>query len=198
MNSFLGGEHLCFLGSGRNEEDQYTHMVVASFLQKHTQYVSLLTGGYIALHNYFSDNINDLLQDHNPNVCIVCAPRMNKQKVETTTKTTQSGDLFGKISAAMKSKSAEVKGKLLDYIVNSNNHPVQEWHVSSDDKIGKRYRNVAPVFSIDDDQDNVASVEVRYVINEVIALIAILFYRMCRMRKAEKLFQCKVGLKIQT
>lgn len=148
------------MGSGRNEEDQYTHMVVASFLQKHTQYVSLLTGGYIALHNYFSDNINDLLQDHNPNVCIVCAPRISQQKVENTTKTTQSGDLFGKISAAMKSKSAEVKGKLLDYIVNSNNHPVQEWHVSSDDKIGKRYRNVAPVFSIDDDQDNVTGVQV--------------------------------------
>lgn len=41
-----GGEHLCFLGSGRNEEDQYAHMVVASFLQKHTQYISMVTGGY--------------------------------------------------------------------------------------------------------------------------------------------------------
>lgn len=135
-------------------------MVVASFLQKHTQYVSLLTGGYIALHNYFSDNINDLLQDHNPHVCIVCAPRI-PQKVENAPKSAPTGDLFGKISAAMKSKSAEVKGKLLDYIVNSNSHPVQEWHVSSDDKMGKRYRNVAPVFSIDDDQDNVANVQVK-------------------------------------
>lgn len=44
--SNAGGEHLCFLGCGRLDEDQYTHMVVASFLQKHTQYVSLLTGGY--------------------------------------------------------------------------------------------------------------------------------------------------------
>lgn len=135
-------------------------MVVASFLQKHTQYVSLLTGGYIALHNYFSDNVGDLLQDHNPNVCIVCAPRISKQKVENITKTAPSADLFGKISAAMKSKSAEVKGKLFDYIVNSNSHPVQEWHVSSDGKMGKRYRNIAPVFSIDDDQDNVANVQV--------------------------------------
>jgi len=44
--SAAGGEHLCFLGSGRVEEDQYTHMVVASFLQKHTHYVSMLAGGY--------------------------------------------------------------------------------------------------------------------------------------------------------
>lgn len=44
--SNAGGEHLCFLGCGRLDDDQYTHMVVASFLQKHTHYVSLLTGGY--------------------------------------------------------------------------------------------------------------------------------------------------------
>lgn len=136
-------------------------MVVASFLQKHTQYVSLLTGGYIALHNFFSDNIGDLLQDHDPNVCIVCAPKLTK-KAESANKTAQSGDLLGKISAAMRSKSAEVKGKLMDYIVNSNNHPMQEWHVSSEDKIGRRYRDVAPVFSIDDDHDNMASVQVLY------------------------------------
>lgn len=135
-------------------------MVVASFLQKHTQYVSLLTGGYIALHNYFSENVGEFLQDHDPQLCIVCAPQMNQRKGESGQKAAPAGDLFGKISAAMKSKSAEVKGKLMDYIVNTNNHPPQQWHVSSADRDGKRYRNVAPVFSIDDDQDNVANVQV--------------------------------------
>lgn len=159
-NSSAGGEHLCFLGSGRNEEDQYTHMVVASFLQKHTQYVSLLTGGYIAIHNYFSDNIDEFLQDHNPRNCIVCAPNYLLKNSQNSVKSgQQSTDLFGKISAAMKSKSAEVKEKLIDYIVNPNSSPIQERHVSSSDKIGRRYRDVAPVFSIDDDHDNVANVE---------------------------------------
>ncbi|CAH1370084.1 hypothetical protein MTP99_011604 [Tenebrio molitor] len=157
-NSSAGGEHLCFLGSGRNEEDQYTHMVVASFLQKHTQYVSLLTGGYTAIHDYFSDNVGEYLQDHSPRQCIVCAP-LYQEAAHATVKSGQSTDLFGKISAAMKSKSAEVKEKLIDYIVNPNSSPVQERHVSSSDKIGKRYRNVAPVFSIDDDHDNVTNVE---------------------------------------
>ncbi|XP_050506713.1 TBC1 domain family member 23 [Diabrotica virgifera virgifera] len=155
--SHAGGEHLCFLGSGRNEEDQYTHMVVASFLQKHTQYVSLLMGGYIAVHNYFSDNVDDFLQDHNPKSCIVCAPTYASKMLQSSQKPSQSNDLFGKISAAMKSKSAEVKGRLIDYIVNPNGSPVPERHVSSTDKIGKRYRDVAPVFSIDDDHDNVAN-----------------------------------------
>lgn len=61
----------------------------------------------------------------------------------------------------MKSKSAEVTGRLIEYIVNPSNSPIQERHVSSNDRIGRRYRDVAPVFSIDDDHDNVASLEVR-------------------------------------
>lgn len=49
-NSNASGEHLCFLGSGRDEEDRYTHMVVSYFLQKHTKYISMLSGKYIGLY----------------------------------------------------------------------------------------------------------------------------------------------------
>ena len=41
------GEHLCFLGSGREQEDQYVNMVVAKFLQRHVRYVSLARGGFL-------------------------------------------------------------------------------------------------------------------------------------------------------
>jgi hypothetical protein len=51
----------------------------------------------------------------------------------------------------MKLKSAEVKGKLFDYIVNPTGSNAVERHVSSADKLGKRYRNMAPVFSIDEE-----------------------------------------------
>jgi TBC1 domain family member 23 len=44
------GEHLCFVGSGREDEDQYVHMVVAHFLQRHSQYVSIVSGGYAGMH----------------------------------------------------------------------------------------------------------------------------------------------------
>jgi len=54
-------------------------------------------------------------------------------------------------SAAMKLKSAEVKEKLFDYIVNPTGSNAVERHVSSADKLGKRYRNMAPVFSIDEE-----------------------------------------------
>ena len=31
--SEAAGEHLCFMGTGREEEDQYLHMIIANFLQ---------------------------------------------------------------------------------------------------------------------------------------------------------------------
>lgn len=46
------GEHLCFLGSGREQEDQYVNMVVAKFLQKHVRYVSLARGGFLGNLSY--------------------------------------------------------------------------------------------------------------------------------------------------
>ncbi len=49
-DSLASGEHLCFIGSGREEEDQYMYMVVANFLQKNTQYVSVARGGYAGTH----------------------------------------------------------------------------------------------------------------------------------------------------
>ncbi|XP_030565638.1 TBC1 domain family member 23 isoform X1 [Drosophila novamexicana] len=171
VNSNAGGEHLCFMGSGRVEEDQYTHMVVASFLQKNTHYVSLLSGGYASIHDYFGDHMADCLEDHSVSKCLVCQQHNVKQSKSAPLKapatTPSSTDLFSKFSAAMKSKSAEVKGRLLDIIVNpssngaastSNNgaaqtQAAQERHVSAKDRNGKRYRNVAPVFSIDDENE---------------------------------------------
>uniref|UniRef100_A0A1B6DC88 TBC1 domain family member 23 n=1 Tax=Clastoptera arizonana TaxID=38151 RepID=A0A1B6DC88_9HEMI len=155
--SNAGGEHLCFMGCGRLDDDQYTHMVVASFLQKHTHYTSLLTGGYQAIHEYLIERLNLTLADHNPVSCQECGLEgANLEKSHQNGSTSSSSsDLFGKIGAAMKLKSAEVKGKLLEYIVNPSGNAVSnnERHVSSTDKVGKRYRNMAPVFSIDDDQD---------------------------------------------
>lgn len=176
-NSNAGGEHLCFMGSGRVDEDQYTHMVVASFLQKGTQYVSILTGGFTAIHNYFGDPMLDCLEDHDVLRCLVCnkdgavsLPASNnnslsrKSKSKGPTPSTSSSslsqqsksfDFFGKISSAMKSKTSEVKGKLFEYIVNPSptTPEVVEKHVAISEKnSSKRYRNVAPVFGIDEDE----------------------------------------------
>ncbi|XP_055382729.1 TBC1 domain family member 23 isoform X2 [Condylostylus longicornis] len=195
INSNAGGEHLCFMGSGRLDEDQYTHMVVASFLQKNKHYVSLLTGGYKAIHEYFGDHMTDCLEDHDSKKCLVCLRNYNASKLisnnnfktkidnnisgaistaandrnkENVSVSGNAGadlkqptDIFSRLSGLMKMKSQEVKGKLLDIIVNpsvstpqNQQIPIIEKHVSSQEKNGKRYRNVAPVFSIDEDNDD--------------------------------------------
>ena len=49
-----GDHHLCFLGSGRESEDQYMHMVVAKFLQKSISYISFARGGFLGQYVYTS------------------------------------------------------------------------------------------------------------------------------------------------
>lgn len=192
-----GGKHLCFLGRGGlgPDDDRYTHMVVAYFLQKNTRYVSLLDGGYLALHQYLDQRVETVLQDHNLSKCEVCRSDYNmdtqlanqssrkQSSVSSATITPSSSggaggsggqDFLGKLSAALRTKSTEVRGRLIEYIVNPGamstsglnsqdyyHNPQQQQqqrqrHVSSADRIGgKRYRDVAPVFSINDDQENV-------------------------------------------
>ncbi|XP_011551612.3 TBC1 domain family member 23 [Plutella xylostella] len=156
--SLAAGEHLCFVGSGRTEEDSYAHMVVASFLKKNTKHVSMLDGGFVAIHDYFGAHMTDCLEEHNPQACLVCAPSNNNNSPmnmqERSRENIPSVQLFSKLSSAMKAKSQEVKGKLIDYIVNPTATPGNgEWHVSANDKKDRRYRNVPPVFSINDEED---------------------------------------------
>ncbi|KAK6173494.1 hypothetical protein SNE40_016935 [Patella caerulea] len=158
--SVAGGEHLCFMGSGREEEDQYVNMVVANFLQKGHQYISSTRGGYTALHDVLKDNLTDGLTDHNVKYCIVCSPdttgTSSCSDLDNTddfriSKESSMDSLFGKLSTVMKSKSAEVKEKLTNYIKNDQMAP--ERHVSNTDKVGKRYRNMASVFTIGDEDE---------------------------------------------
>ncbi|KAK7591044.1 hypothetical protein V9T40_002657 [Parthenolecanium corni] len=161
-NSKAGGEHLCFLGCGELLADQFTHMAVASFLQKHTHYVSLLTGGYEAFHKCLGEKASVYLRDHNAALCPVCQKEQSKSpKTKNKTGTDINGhaegpeksDIFGKIGAVMKLKSAEMKGKIAEYITNPTNssNSAADRHVSSSDKIGKPYRNLVPIFSIDEE-----------------------------------------------
>ncbi|XP_045514813.1 TBC1 domain family member 23 [Pieris brassicae] len=156
--SLAAGEHLCFVGSGRTEEDSYAHMVVASFLKRNIKHVSMLDGGFVAIHDYFGPHMTDCLEDHNQAKCLVCAP--NNNNVQSELRETKRREnipaiqLFGKLSSAMRAKSQEVKGKLIEYIVNPNSQSnTSDWHVSTSDRKDSRYRNVPPVFTINDDDD---------------------------------------------
>ncbi|CAL1543473.1 unnamed protein product [Lymnaea stagnalis] len=161
--SAASGEHLCFMGSGREEEDQYVNMVVANILQKGKQYVSIAKGGYPAIHNILkatsqNGGMNfDLVVSHNSDNnsnhsgsglgegMMKGGQRLDKNSMKYFSK-----DLLGKLSGVVKSKSAEMKEKLSNYIKNDG---AGERHVSSAERTGKRYRNMANVFTIGDDDE---------------------------------------------
>uniref|UniRef100_A0A6G1S703 TBC1 domain family member 23 n=1 Tax=Aceria tosichella TaxID=561515 RepID=A0A6G1S703_9ACAR len=79
--SNTGGQHLCFIGSGQEEEDRYVNMVVASFLQKYQKYVSIVFGGFDAIHDYvqtkseLKESFSKYIVDHNEELCKTCCSK---------------------------------------------------------------------------------------------------------------------------
>jgi len=156
--SAAGGEHLVFFGSGREVEDQYVHMVVAFFLQRHVQFVGLVEGGFQAVHQALVDAQLESgatfksagpagLVDHNPALCLVCSsskPKNFKTAAEGSTAAGESTSTPAKSSAffeRMLSKSAVVKEKLFDYIVNPNTASTPDHSADSTVKSSKGSQN---------------------------------------------------------
>ena len=113
---------------------------------------------FVAIHEYFGDEVVSNLIDHNSQHCLVCNANMsdsNSNEASPAKVRNNNSDLFGKIGQAMRLKSQEVKGKIFDYIVNpsASNNTNTEKKVSKDGDLAKRFHNAGPVFSIDDDQD---------------------------------------------
>ncbi|OTF76043.1 TBC1 domain family member 23-like protein [Euroglyphus maynei] len=158
--AIAGGEHLCFIGSGREDTDEYIHMVISSFLQKHHKYVSYLYGGFEALHKTIMEkHLEHLLVDHNNKHCLCCKSIRSIQNNHSSSTSSSSSDsrfpkdvdhltsvFFQKFSTAVKPKISEMKEKLVEYVVNPNQKQVIK-HVSSEN-LGKRYKGSK--FSLDD------------------------------------------------
>lgn len=63
------GEHLCFFGSGREQEDQYMNMVVAKFLHQSIPYISVARGGFLGIVMYCTCTVYRLLLYVHAHVC---------------------------------------------------------------------------------------------------------------------------------
>ncbi|XP_026069544.1 TBC1 domain family member 23 isoform X2 [Carassius auratus] len=153
--SVASGEHLCFMGSGREEEDMYMNMVLAHFLQKNKEFVSIAKGGFMALQKHLAD-INVEGPD-NVYVHWIVSTSGSHSSLSSADGELNSTDgkgvksLVNKMTFALKSKSVNVKEKVISFIENTST-PVER-HVSSSDRVGKPYRGVKPVFSIGDEEE---------------------------------------------
>uniref|UniRef100_A0A672KWA1 TBC1 domain family member 23 n=1 Tax=Sinocyclocheilus grahami TaxID=75366 RepID=A0A672KWA1_SINGR len=163
--SVASGEHLCFMGSGREEEDMYMNMVLAHFLQKNKEFVSIAKGGFMALQQHLAD-INVEGPD-NVYVHWIVSTSGSHSSLSSADGELNSTDgkgvksLVNKMTFALKSKSVNVKEKVISFIENTST-PVDrhsftfsfpDMHVSSSDRVGKPYRGVKPVFSIGDEEE---------------------------------------------
>uniref|UniRef100_A0A3B4B9B1 TBC1 domain family member 23 n=1 Tax=Periophthalmus magnuspinnatus TaxID=409849 RepID=A0A3B4B9B1_9GOBI len=152
--SIASGEHLCFMGSGREEEDMYMNMVLAHFLQKNKEYVSIAKGGFMALQKHLVDmNIEGLDSSYLNWIVSTSGSHSSLSSVDLCSPGDSKGvkSLMNKMTFALKSKSVNVKEKMISFIENSS-APVDK-HVSSSDRVGKPYRGVKPVFSIGDEEE---------------------------------------------
>eukprot|EP00118_Oscarella_pearsei_P024377 m.305362 g.305362 ORF g.305362 m.305362 type:complete len:494 (+) comp40859_c0_seq6:346-1827(+) len=50
------GDHICCLGSGRQQEDQYTNMVISHLLQRNVKNLSIVKGGYSGVYQLSIEN----------------------------------------------------------------------------------------------------------------------------------------------
>ncbi|MEE6468300.1 hypothetical protein FKM82_008250 [Ascaphus truei] len=171
--SVAGGKHLCFMGSGREEEDMYMNMVLAHFLQKNKEYVSIAKGGFMVLQQHLAD-MNVEGPDNGYGQWIVSTSGSRSSICSYADGDTPNGvgdgkgvkSLVNKMTVALKTKSVNVKEKVISFIENTS-APVErisftlpwperaslERHVSSSDRLGKPYRGVKPVFSIGDEEE---------------------------------------------
>uniref|UniRef100_A0A3B4ETI3 TBC1 domain family member 23 n=1 Tax=Pundamilia nyererei TaxID=303518 RepID=A0A3B4ETI3_9CICH len=155
--SIASGEHLCFMGSGREEEDMYMNMVLAHFLQVKTRVLP-------ALQQHLVDmNVEGLDSSY---VHWIVSTSGSHSSLSSADGESLSGpgdskgvkSLVNKMTFALKSKSVNVKEKMISFIENTS-APVDRisfnlpWHVSSSDRVGKPYRGVKPVFSIADEEE---------------------------------------------
>ena len=64
-------QHPCFIGSGREQEDAMMRMVVSQFLQRKHKYVSVVRGGFRALHARldFEGRLSEALDGYAPARC---------------------------------------------------------------------------------------------------------------------------------
>lgn len=116
--SNTGGQHLCFIGRGgsNEEEDQYVNMVVASFLQKYQKYVSIVVGGFNAIHEYVSDkselkdSFNKYIVDHNSELCKTCNSRSSASFDKTTRKMDPSLSGVGSAQSLLASTTSFLRG----------------------------------------------------------------------------------------
>ncbi|XP_012508262.1 PREDICTED: TBC1 domain family member 23 [Propithecus coquereli] len=141
-------------------------------LQKNKEYVSIASGGFMALQQHLADiNVDGPENGYGHWIASTSGSRssiISSVDGESSNGSNDRGmkSLVNKMTVALKTKSVNVREKVISFIENTST-PVDrmsfnlpwpdrsctERHVSSSDRVGKPYRGVKPVFSIGDEEE---------------------------------------------
>ncbi|NXC14746.1 TBC23 protein, partial [Corythaeola cristata] len=126
---------------------------------KNKEYVSIAKGGFMALQQHLADiNVEGPENGYGHWIASTSGSRSSINSSVDGDSPNGSGDgkgvksLVNKMTVALKTKSVNVKEKVISFIENTST-PVDSRHVSSSDRVGKPYRGVKPVFSIGDEEE---------------------------------------------
>ena len=153
-------DHICFFGSGLEEDDSYMMMVISRFLHKNISHISYVDGGYKALHQMLKDtnNLSKLSNHFSVNSCIHCSEN-------STTKESFTWSIMEGMKKRRK-ELAEAAKNITEYFPKPELFSKeQQTHVKSTERNQKRYRNAQSVFSIEDsdsDDDLTMSLDSAY------------------------------------
>jgi hypothetical protein len=163
------GEHLCFLGSGREQEDQYVNMVVAKFLQKHVRYVSLARGGFLELLMVLGGRVGQVVEDYDSGQCstlysdsaLSSSPRPEASDSDSEgylpayrrRLKTRGAQLYIQMASGLSERRDRFKKKMGYFWTTQTKEPEQR-HVSQNDRASRRYRAAhSDVFVIADEDE---------------------------------------------
>uniref|UniRef100_A0A8C5KL16 TBC1 domain family member 23 n=1 Tax=Jaculus jaculus TaxID=51337 RepID=A0A8C5KL16_JACJA len=123
---------------------------------KNKEYVSIANGGFMALQQHLADiNVDGPENGYGHWIASTSGSRSSINSVdgESPNGSNDRGmkSLVNKMTVALKTKSVNVREKVISFIENTST-PVDR-HVSSSDRVGKPYRGVKPVFSIGDEEE---------------------------------------------
>ncbi|KAM3186752.1 hypothetical protein ACTXT7_003722 [Hymenolepis weldensis] len=166
------GDHIVFMGSGRQAEDRVANMVIAHFLRLNTPYVSMVDGGYAAFHEALGPlEFSRFLVSHDEDLCFICASNRGQAAIRMAQKappppgssntprsapipplpsTQPLGAVFSKFSNLLKKSSPS---RTLQNKSSSSSAAAQPAQKPAS------YRNTAAVFSIDDNDEDDESPE---------------------------------------
>uniref|UniRef100_A0A5K3FQV9 TBC1 domain family member 23 n=1 Tax=Mesocestoides corti TaxID=53468 RepID=A0A5K3FQV9_MESCO len=156
------GEHIVFMGSGRLAEDRVANMVIAHFLRLNTAFVSMVYGGYTALHEALGPlEFNRRLVSHEADLCLVCATNRGEQAVRMARQQPLLSSTFH--SSTPRGASIPPTAQPFDIVLSTFSNLLKKSTPSSRaPQIAPTpvsvvkpasYRNTAAVFSIDDNDD---------------------------------------------